>query len=170
MIMHPVVILEYDSRWPLLFEEEKAHILAALPGLDCTIEHVGSTSVPGLAAKPIIDIMIGIAELDQVMALIAPLAALGYEYCGDVGIPGNRFFRKGEPRSHHLHVFELNHPEYIRHLVFRDYLRTHSEAAQEYELLKRALAQKYPEDSFAYTMSKTEFVKSVEKKASGGAQ
>ena len=180
--------MDYDPEWPHRFEAERARILEALQGLDVTVEHVGSTSVPGLAAKPIIDIMIMVANAQEQIRAITPLVHLDYICRGEAEIPGRIFFRKGEPRARsrepdapaepmsterdlarprtfHLHLYSRGHPEIERHLLFRDYLRMHPEAAHEYEQLKRALAEKYRNDRAAYTEAKTEFIRAVEAQA-----
>ncbi len=161
----PVVIVDYDPRWAEMFESEKRHILDALRELNVTVEHVGSTSVPGLAAKPIIDIMVIVPDPATGEKTIAPLTALGYEYRGELGILGRFYFGKGNPRTHHLHMYPRGHSEIERHLLFRDYLRTHPEAALEYAELKRVLAEKYRDDREAYNEAKSDFVKSIEAKA-----
>ena len=102
-----VVVVDYDPRWPRQFEEEKARIVAALGDVMegvVAIEHVGSTAVPGLAAKPIIDIIPGVRDLSYGGLCIQPLERLDYEYLGEMGIPGRFYFRKGDPRTHHLHL------------------------------------------------------------------
>jgi len=125
------VIVEYDPRWPALFEEERSRLLATTGTLLAVIEHVGSTAVPGLAANPIIDIMGGVRELSEVTRYVAALEGIGYEYVPqyEVSIPERRYFRKPRtrqgPRTHHLHIVELTSDFWRRHLLFRDYLRTH---------------------------------------------
>jgi GrpB-like predicted nucleotidyltransferase (UPF0157 family) len=165
MMNYPVFIKDYDPRWPQMFEEEKVRILKAVRGLDVTVEHVGSTSVLGLAAKPIIDIMALVPEPATGEKSVAPLTAIGYEYRGELGIPGRFYFNKGVPSTHHLHMYPFGHPEIERHLLFRDYLRAQPDAAREYAELKRALAEKYRDDREAYTEAKTEFIHATEAKA-----
>jgi len=162
-VADPVVIVDYDPRWPEMFAEAKARILEALDGLDVSVEHVGSTSVPLLAAKPIIDIMVVVPDAPIGKKTIAPLAVLGYEYRGELGIPGRLYFAKGgPPRTHHLHMYPHGHPESLRLLLFRDYLRTNPNAAHEYAELKRALAKRFRDDREAYTEAKSTFIKSIE--------
>ncbi|MBZ5500294.1 MAG: GrpB family protein [Acidobacteriia bacterium] len=161
----PVVIVDYDLRWAAMFAEEKARILEALDGLDVAVEHVGSTSVPGLAAKPIIDIMVVVPDPATGEKTIAPLTVLGYDYHGELGIPGRFYFAKGRPRKHHLHMYPRCHPEIARLLLFRDYLRANPDAAHEYAKLKRALAEKFRDDREAYTEAKNDFIRSIEAKA-----
>lgn len=157
-----VVIVDYDPRWPGMFAEEKARIVDALAGLEITVEHVGSTAVPDLAAKPIIDIMVVVPDPAKGEKAIAPLTALGYKYRGELGIPGRFYFSKGSPRAHHLHLYPRDHPETARLLLFRDHLRAHPEAARAYAELKRSLAEKFRYDREAYTEAKNDFIKSIE--------
>src|SRR5574340_1299662 len=118
-----VVIVNYNPAWPRLYEEEKSHILKAIGRYIVEIHHIGSTSVPGLAAKPIIDIMIGIRELLLVDKCVQPLQGLGYEYLGEYGIPGRHYFRKppvalGTHRTHHIHMTEITHDGWKRNILF----------------------------------------------------
>ena len=159
-----VVVVDYDSSWPARYERERASIVAALGDVMegvAGIEHVGSTAVPGLAAKPIIDIMVGVRELPVGERCIQPLESLGYEYRGDAGIPGRYYFRKGNPRSHHLHMVQHGTEFWQRHLLFRDLLRERPAVAQEYAALKKELAVQYRTDRLAYTEAKTPFIDSA---------
>ena len=163
-----VVIVEYDPRWPLRFGEE-ARLLAAIGPRVVAVEHVGSTAVPGLADKPIVDILVGVRRLEDAVACVAPLAAIGYEYVPEyeAEIPDRRYFRKapfGE-RTHHLHVVEFGGAFWRRHLAFRDWLRTHPEDAARYGAHKRALAATHVVDREAFTEAKTAFVREIEAKA-----
>ena len=164
-----VAIVDYDPRWTRQFEEEKARILAATVPSVVAVEHIGSTAVPGLAAKPIIDILAGIRHLEDARACIAPLATIGYEYVPEyeTELPERRYFRKGprEARTHHVHLVEVEGAFWRRHLAFRDYLRAHPEEAKRYAALKRALAAKFGEDREAYTDGKTAYVRGIEAKA-----
>lgn len=115
--------------------------------------------MPGLAAKPIIDIMPGVEDINRARGpLVAAMEGLGYESLGEYGIVGRLYFRRGEPRSHHVHVFEVGHPEWRKHLLFRDYLRAHPEVAAEYGALKRELASAHRTDRAAYTDAKGPFI------------
>ena len=165
-----VVIVDYNPGWPALYEEEKASILALIGEYVVGIHHVGSTSVPELGAKPIIDIMIGIPDLAFVDRCVPLLQSLGYEYLGEYGIPGRHYFRKPavggiEHRTHHIHMMQTNHSQWRRHLQFRDYLRSHPEDAKRYELLKRELAVRFGADRDGYTDAKTEFIEDILAKA-----
>jgi GrpB-like predicted nucleotidyltransferase (UPF0157 family)/predicted RNA-binding protein associated with RNAse of E/G family len=135
------------------------------------VEHVGSTAVPGLGAKPIIDIMVGTAHLSDAGECIEPLKSIDYEYVPEceASIPERRFFRKGPegaPNKHfHLHMVERTSNLWERHLLFRDYLRSHPDVAQQYYQLKKQLAEKYSSNREAYTEAKTEFIESTLEKA-----
>ncbi len=159
-----VRVVAYDERWPLLFDAEAERIIGAvaragLPAL--TIEHVGSTAVPGLAAKPILDIAAGRSPHTPASDYVAVLESLDYVYRGDCGLPGREFFRLGLLRSHHLHLVELGGIHWTRYLRFRDALRADSMRRDAYADLKRSLADRYPRDREAYIAGKTEFVESV---------
>lgn len=161
----PVKIVEYDAAWPAQYQAERAAILEAIGPLVVSIEHIGSTAVAGLAAKPILDILVGVADLRLVSQTLQPLANLGYEYRGESGIPGRHYFRKGSPQTHHLHMVQVGGAFWERHLMFRDYLRSHPAAAQDYASLKKALATRHGSDREAYTEAKTDFVRGIERQA-----
>ena len=162
-----VEIAEYDPAWPDADERERAAILAALGDFVFAIEHVGSTSVPGLGAKPIIDIMIGLRDLAGHARCVAPLQSLGYEHKGEFGIPGRHYFRRPVrgPRTHQLHMVEHCSSFWVRHLLFRDYMRRSPDEAAAYERLKRGLAGRFGGDVEGYTEAKTEFIRLAEAKA-----
>jgi GrpB-like predicted nucleotidyltransferase (UPF0157 family) len=167
--MSSIIIADYDPTWPTKFEEEKACILTAADDYIEDIQHIGSTSVPGLGAKPIIDIMVGLRELSLVEKCVPPLQTLGYEYMGEYGIPERHYFRKPDndswtERTHQIHMVVKGSDFWQRHLLFRDYLRLHPEDARQYYLLKKALALKFDagED---YTDAKTEFIEAIVAKA-----
>ena len=158
-----VRLSEYDLRWPLMFEEEAARVRAALDGMLARIEHVGSTAVPGLAAKPTIDIAVTVPSLERAPACIEALEAIGYEYEAryEREIPHRRYFRKGPigARTFHLHLYEEGHPDIDDYLAFRDGLRSDPGAAREYEQLKHRLAQSMVRAD--YTEAKGPFIRSV---------
>jgi len=161
----PAVVHPYDSRWPLLFQEEGDRIGGAVLGLALAIEHVGSTAVPALCAKPIVDIMMGVRSLEDANHCIEPLGRIGYQYRpeSEASIPERRYFA-GRPRGgvgYHLHVVEYGGDFWERHLLFRDFLRQDSEAAEEYGRLKIKLAARFGTDREGYTEAKTTFVRSV---------
>jgi len=162
-----VEIAEYDPAWPEAYQRERAAIAEALVGHALAIEHVGSTAVPGLAAKPIVDIMVGLRVLSDHACCVAPLASLGYEHKGEYGIPDRHYFRKPVqgPRTHQVHMVEQGSAFWVRHLLFRDYLRANPNEAAAYDRLKRELAERFGTDLEGYTEAKTEFIRSVEAKA-----
>jgi GrpB-like predicted nucleotidyltransferase (UPF0157 family) len=156
----PVEIVPYDPSWPVRFEEEEKALRQALAAwLVGPIEHIGSTAVPGLAAKPVIDIMAGVATLDASRPAIAALVGLGYCYA-PYRADSEHWFCKPSPafRTHHLHLIPIGSPRWRESLAFRDYLRSHSEIAGEYEDLKRRLAVEHHFDREAYTEAKGTFV------------
>jgi GrpB-like predicted nucleotidyltransferase (UPF0157 family) len=159
----PVRIGPYDAAWPGAFEKER-HLLASVlkPWLVGSIEHVGSTAVPGLAAKPVIDIMAGVESLDASRAAIQPLEQLDYCYWPYMA-EEIHWFCKPSPahRTHHLHLVPFNGERWRRTLAFRDYLRTHSEVAREYAALKERLAVEFRSNREAYTEAKRPFIDSV---------
>lgn len=162
---HPILVVDYDPQWPILFEQEKKRILAALGSYLTMVTHIGSTAVPGLAAKPIIDIGVGIRSLADAPILIPCIKKLTYVYEPDLEqlLPERRFFWKGTPTVHtyHLHLAEVDNPVLVRPLRFRDYLRKHPDEAMEYESLKKQLAKRCGQDMEAYVTGKTRFVENV---------
>jgi len=164
----PVIIVDYDAGWPRRYEEERARILGAIGRWLVAIEHIGSTAVPGLGAKPIIDIMPAIGSLADAPQCVEPLRVIGYEYVPEFEsvLPERRYFRKGSPEDHyHLHMVEQTSGFWERHLLFRDTLRARPETAREYERLKRELAARFGSDREGYTDAKTEFIESAIAKA-----
>ena len=165
-----VRVVPYHARWPELYAAEATQIAGVLAahGLTLELEHTGSTAVPGLAAKPIIDILGGRTPDAPRPALIAALESAGYTYRGEQGIPGRDFFRRGDPRSYHLHVAELGGEFWNDHRDFRDYLRAHPDALRDYAELKAELARRFPKDRERYIEAKTEFVGAILKLARSG--
>lgn len=163
--MDEIQLVEYDPRWPAMFDQEVARLLDAIGDMIVRIEHIGSTAIPGIEAKPIIDILIGVTSIEAVDSVIPELNAIGYQHWK---YPKRIFFVKGlppnGPRTHHLHFVELDAPDWGG-LVFRDYLRAHSEEALHYNDLKRRLARQFPSDRDSYTAAKTPYVESVMRKA-----
>lgn len=156
-----------DPEWPAEFRRE-ARLLALVLGAELVaIHHVGSTAVPGIYAKPIVDIMPVVRDIGRVDAVNGLMRTLGYEPLGEYGIAGRRFFPKGAHtrRSHHVHIYQAGNPEIARHLAFRDYLIAHPQDAQGYSELKRSLAAANPTDSDAYIDGKDPLIKSLEANA-----
>ena len=162
-----IVVTDYNPMWARMFEDE-AKLIKRILGDNCTeIHHIGSTSVPGLAAKPIIDIMPVVHSLDLVDAVRGAFQEIGYEFLGEFGIIGRRYMRKGgDERTHQVHIFsEHSVSDIERHLALRDFLRTHKDVCDEYAALKKSLARKYPYDIDGYCAGKDEFVKNLEREA-----
>jgi GrpB-like predicted nucleotidyltransferase (UPF0157 family) len=174
VVQEDVTLVPYDPNWPLLFQEEKEHLLACLPqDLIGRIEHFGSTAIPGLAAKPIIDMLVEVKSLEETRLRIVPiLEEQGYEYFwrpnwGDDTPPFYAWFIKRDSagrRSHHIHMVERNFEHWDR-LLFRDYLTKHPTEAWEYQRLKMRLAAEYPKNRKAYTRGKTDFIQRVTEQA-----
>jgi GrpB-like predicted nucleotidyltransferase (UPF0157 family)/predicted kinase len=158
----PIVISDYDTDWPLHFEEIAQPVREAIADLGATVEHIGSTSVPGLAAKPIIDIDVVVASTDDVLTAIERLRSLGYLYQGDKGIKGREAFMwPNGARPHHLYVVVQGNEPHRKHIAFRNYLREHPEVARDYAALKTRLAEQHGEDRLGYTDAKDAFVAQV---------
>ncbi len=163
-----VFLSAYHQIWPGLFAEEKKLLLGLLGERILEIEHIGSTAVPGLVAKPIIDVAVAVEDLAVVKSFITPLSAEDYEYKGEYGLPGRLLFVKGAPRNtHHLHAVERGSEHWRVWLAFRDYLREHPSEARRYAAFKKDLAKRYADDRPAYTRGKSDYVAEVLKKAEG---
>lgn len=162
-----VVLEEHNPEWLILAEQEKKKLLSQLPIEIIEIYHIGSTSIPGIKAKPILDFVVEVGQMKDLLDSQDILIRLGYTPKGESGIPGRQFFTKDTngSRSHHLHAFETGHPDIIRHIAFRDYLRSNPEAAREYEELKEELAQKFPKKSGDYTEAKSDFILTMDQVA-----
>lgn len=159
-----IEIVPYNPEWPKLFAHEAKYITAALGSNLITIHHIGSTSVPGLAAKPVIDMIPVVNDILKVDTLA--LTALGYVACGEFGMPFRRFFTKGgDQRTHHLHIWEEGNPEIEKHLRFRRYLQQHPEEIAQYARLKSQLAEQFRQDSDGYTTAKDDFIQKIINKA-----
>ena len=163
---NPIIIVDYDPQWPEMFMELRARIATVLGDLAAAIEHVGSTAVPGLAAKPVIDIDVLLSSSDGLPQAIERLASLGYAHRGDLGVAGRDAFRQpfGQP-AHHLYVCPPDSIEYRRHIEFRDHLRAYPESARRYVELKRNLAAEFGNDRERYNTGKTEFVDKIVRSA-----
>ncbi len=166
-----VAVVEYDKEWPKLFDQERNLLLTALGKTAVCIEHVGSTSVPGLAARPVIDIMVGLQDFADADSFVPKVVDLGYTYIREYDdvIPDRRFFRKMQngKDTHHIHMVEIGGEFWERHLLFRDYLRANPKISAEYALLKKRLARHQWKDTDTndYVEAKTQFIKGVEKQA-----
>ncbi len=166
-MVRQVFVVPYDPAWPFLYDEEARLWRATLGAEIVDVAHIGSTAVPGLAAKPIVDLLVTVQDVARIDAWNDALAAVGYRARGENGIPGRRYLIKGtdELHTHHAHVFSVGSPEAERHLVFRDYLRAHPDAAGEYARLKQALAAQYRDDPAAYTEAKSAFIRGLDVRA-----
>jgi len=153
----PVVVVPYDPRWPSLFEAEAVRLGLALGEVASRIEHVGSTAVPGLAAKPVIDIQISVQALEPPKPYASPLEGLGYGNWRDIHEPDHRFCRD-EPRRHHIHLMVAGGATESDRPLFRDYLTTNSEVRRSYAELKVAVARAFGHDRDRYTSAKDEFI------------
>ena len=158
-----VKLVAHNPKWAERFSEEKELLAKILGEKTLDLRHIGSTSVPGILAKPILDILAAVKALAEVEAFIQDLNKVGYQDKGDGGVFGRRFFVKGgeAKRTHHLNFCEMNSFFWESHLAFCDYLRRHPDAAKEYSALKRGLADRFPNDRGAYTSGKAEFVRSI---------
>lgn len=161
-LMAHLELTDYDPRWPVAYEDERRHIATALGVSIDAVEHVGSTSIASMVAKPVLDIMVGVERLALSPDQTARMEKLGYEARGErSGVEGRLFFRKGNPRTHHVHVVQRGGELWQNYLLFRDYLRTHPSDAARYAALKRDLATAFEHDRPRYTESKTPFVTEI---------
>ncbi|MGR3763087.1 GrpB family protein [Rossellomorea sp. NS-SX7] len=160
-----VRLSEYREEWKTMFEDEAAFLRTVFRGEIVSFEHFGSTAVPGMKAKPVIDMMCIVKDISAVDSYNEQLEALGYDAAGEWGIKGRRLLRKGgEDRTHHIHIYQAGNPQVERHLVFRDYLCAHREEAVRYSRFKEELAEKY-ESTRDYSPAKKAFVSEMEGKA-----
>lgn len=170
MTSEPIELHDSDTGWAAAFERERPLIAAAFASPPLLVEHMGSTSVPGLPAKPIIDIIVLVEHLDHGRAAIPALEAIGYSFWADNPDKSKLFLAKGLPpaprRTHHLHI-HVDPAEVRRHLLFRDHLRSSAEARQAYLSLKSDLALRFRHDRQAYTEGKTAFIEAIVSKFGG---
>lgn len=162
-----ITVVNYDPEWPSKYVRERDYITEILKENCISIYHIGSTSVPGLAAKPIIDIMAVVRSLEELDMVAEKFSEIGYEYLGEFGITGRRYLRKGgDERTHQIHIFQADDWNNIgRHLAFRDYMHTHEKERNEYAKIKKDLAQKFPYDIDGYCDGKENFVREMEERA-----
>ncbi|PWM71435.1 MAG: hypothetical protein DBX59_09035 [Bacillota bacterium] len=162
-----ITVVKHSAAWAEEFRKEAETLRGILKSELVKIYHIGSTAVPDLWAKPVIDIMPVVKETEKIDAFRAALENVGYEYMGEYGIPDRRFLKKGgDFRTHNVHIFGIRSEYDIRrHLAVRDYLRTHPDEAAQYGELKKKLARLYPDDIGGYCDGKDDFVKALEKKA-----
>ncbi|MGA4637777.1 GrpB family protein [Pseudomonas solani] len=164
--MRTVAVVDHDPEWVRLFEQEARSIERALGSCLVRVHHIGSTAVPGLAAKPVIDILIEVVGLESLERRYGPVLELGYCARGENGLPGRRYFTKGgERRTHQLHGFQVDDEQVGRHLAFRDYLRQHPAVRDEYAAVKHATILACGGSSSTYAALKEPFIQRHQAKA-----
>lgn len=166
--MRKVEVVPHDPRWRDEFEAEAKHIGAALGENVAAIHHIGSTAIPNIYAKPVVDLLVEVRDITEVGGRSSAMELLGYEVMGEFGIPGRRYFRKETPegiRTHQIHAFEIGSAEVERHLAFRDYMIAHPGDAQRYSELKRKLAEEHPQSIDGYMDGKDGFIKEIDRRA-----
>jgi GrpB-like predicted nucleotidyltransferase (UPF0157 family) len=153
---------DYTPLWAELYREEEKRILAAVGRrLILDLQHIGSTAIPGIRAKPILDMMAGVAQLEEALVCKAPLESIGYDFIAHAGIANDHVFGKGVARTHLLHVVEHRSAEWTNNLCFRDRLRNDPELAKEYERLKEELSRKFSDSRGEYHTAKSKFISEV---------
>ncbi|WP_026477935.1 GrpB family protein [Alkaliphilus transvaalensis] len=162
-----VEILPYNKEWPVLYRQEVDNLKTIIENLAIDFHHIGSTAIVGIQAKPIIDIMVEVSNIDAIDMLKDKFINLGYVMMGEYGIPNRRFIIKGDllNRSHHIHIFLQGDKEVGRHLNFRDYLNAHPHVAQEYSNLKLKLVDEFPDNMEGYIAGKNALIKEIDKRA-----
>lgn len=164
--MRKIEVCAYQREWNDLFEREATNIQKILKGELLETHHIGSTSVNGMKAKPVIDIMVTVQNIDQIEKYNPSMAIIGYQSKGENGLAGRRYFEKGgDQRTHHVHIYQAGNPEVVRHIAFRDYLRSHPEVAKQYSDVKQDLANRFPYDAESYINGKAPLVSEIEKQA-----
>lgn len=161
-----VEVKEHKKEWNTLYEKEKIELTDIFKDILKDIHHIGSTAIPNIKAKPVIDIMVVVQDINKVDQYNEEMIELGYEPKGEFGIKNRRFFQKGgSNRTHHVHVFPKGDKEVQRHLNFRDYMRAHPQKARQYSQLKETLAAQYPHDIDKYIEGKNDFIKEIDREA-----
>ena len=164
--MRKVEVIPYKEEWSALFLEESEKIKEVYGDEIVSIYHIGSTAIPNIYAKPVIDILVEVMDIDRIDLYNKRMEQLNYEARGENGIPNRRFFMKGgNNRTHHVHIFEKGDDEIKRHLVFRDYMIAHPEEALQYSQLKQQLAKQFPDNMEDYIEGKDDYIKSIDQKA-----
>lgn len=160
-----VRLMDFSEYWSRMFQTEAQFLKTLFDDEIIRIEHFGSTSVQGMKAKPVIDMMCIVKDIEKVDLFNDKMDSLGYDVAGEWGITGRRLFRKGrENRTHHIHFYQINNPQIERHLIFRDYLRSHPEEVVNYSRFKEKLTQRF-ENTSEYSPAKKTFVKEMEQQA-----
>jgi GrpB-like predicted nucleotidyltransferase (UPF0157 family) len=166
--MRKVEVVPHNPQWRDAFEAEAKHVAVALGENVVAIHHIGSTAIPNIYAKPVIDLLVEVRDIAEVAGQSSAMESLGYEVLGEYGIPGRRYFRKDDQagiRTHHIHAFEAGSAEVVRHLAFRDYMIAHPGEAQRYSELKRQLAEEHPQSMDGYMDGKDGFIKEMDRRA-----
>ena len=166
--MRKVEVVPHNSRWRDAFDEEAKRVAVALGENVVAIHHIGSTAIPNIYAKPVIDLLVEVRDITEVDSQSSAMESLGYEVMGEYGISGRRYFRKDNQegiRTHQIHAFEAGSAEVERHLAFRDYMIAHPGDAQRYSELKRELAEEHPQSIDGYMDGKDGFIKEMDQKA-----
>ncbi|HEX8319170.1 GrpB family protein [Longimicrobium sp.] len=166
--MKKIEVVPHDPRWRDAFDAEAKHIAAALGPNLVAIHHIGSTAIPDIYAKPVIDLLVEVDDVEAIDARSSAMGSIGYEVMGEFGIPGRRYFRKDDQhgtRTHQVHAFQAGSGEVQRHLAFRDYMIAHPAEAQRYSELKRKLAEDYPWSMDGYVDGKDGFIKEMDRRA-----
>jgi GrpB-like predicted nucleotidyltransferase (UPF0157 family) len=166
--MRKVEVVLPNPQWRNAFAAEAKHVATALGENVVAIHHIGSTAIPNIYAKPVIDLLVEVRDITEVDGQSSAMESLGYEVMGEYGIPGRRYFRKDNQegiRTHHIHAFEAGSAEVERHLAFRDYMIAHPGDAQRYSELKRKLAEEYPQSMDGYMDGKDGFIKEMDRRA-----
>lgn len=159
-------VMPPNKNWPIDFSSERAKLNGVLGNLAIHIHHIGSTAIPNIYAKPVIDLLVEVTNIQEVDAYNEQMAQLGYTAHGENGIESRRYFSKGgHHRTHHVHMFERGNPEIRRHVAFRDYLRAHPDKALCYSELKRQLAAEHREDIEQYIAGKHDFIQQIDQLA-----
>ena len=159
-------MVSYNSNWKEMYKEEAEKIKNVLSDIIVDIHHIGSTAIPGIKAKPVIDILVEAKDIEGVDQYNHKMEELGYEAMGEYGITKRRFFRKGENnRTHHIHIFQTGNVEIERHINFKEYLIAHPDKGREYSKLKEKLVNKFTYGVENYTNGKSYFIKEIDKKA-----
>lgn len=161
-----IEVVPYNINWVNKYLAEAEKIKKIMADELVKIHHIGSTSIPGISAKPVIDILVEVINIENIDDYNEKMKEIGYIAKGEYGIEGRRFFLKGEiNRTHHIHVFQVGNSEIIRHLNFRDYMISHPDEAKAYSEMKRELAIKFRHDIDGYCNGKNDFIKNIDRKA-----
>lgn len=159
---HEVQLVPYNEEWATLFQKTKSEVQRILNSNVIDIQHIGSTAIRGIVAKPILDVAVIVRNLDAIN--FEDMKRNGYVYGGEAGVPGRSFFAKyrgGDISTHHIHCYEQNNQNLLANIAFRDYLIEHPDYAKQYNDLKLHLAEQYADNRITYTNEKTDFIKMI---------